>query len=88
MLLIFSMTVRYLSRSGLIEQPDGSQSIGGTQLFAGLRLKLASLPHGVTFVHIFCTAKPGMMTGSLVSGVSGYLMLSFCSRYNKQTYIS
>jgi len=84
--------------------------------FAGLKLKLASLPQGVTFGQIFGTAmlagvgftmsmfiaslafsgaevlmdsaKIGIMAGSLVSGVSGYLILRFCRRENKHTYIS
>jgi NhaA family Na+:H+ antiporter len=84
--------------------------------FAGLKLKLASLPKGVTFGQIFGTAmlagvgftmsmfiaslafsgaaelmdsaKIGIMTGSLVSGVAGYLMLRFCRRDNIQTFVS
>ncbi len=34
------------------------------------------------------SAKIGIMAGSLVSGVSGYLILRFCRRENKHTYIS
>ncbi|HPB14208.1 MAG TPA: Na+/H+ antiporter NhaA [Bacteroidales bacterium] len=84
--------------------------------FAGLKLKLASLPKGVTFGQIFGTAmlagvgftmsmfiaslafsgaaelmdsaKIGIMTGSLVSGVAGYLMLRFSRRDNIQTFVS
>jgi len=80
--------------------------------YAGIRLKVASLPVGVSFGQIFGVAllagvgftmavfisnlaftdaeilidssKIGIMTGSLVSGVSGYLMLRFCRRGNGQ----
>ena len=76
--------------------------------YAGMKLKFASLPQGVTFGQIFGTAmlagvgftmsmfiaslafsnaavlmdsaKIGIMTGSLVSGVAGYLMLRYCRR--------
>jgi NhaA family Na+:H+ antiporter len=86
----------------------------GVSLFsyAGLKLRLAILPLGVSFSQIFGTAmlagvgftmsmfiaslafsnvpllmdssRIGIMTGSLVSGVSGYLMLRFCRRGNGQ----
>lgn len=74
--------------------------------YAGLKLRFASLPMGVSFGQIFGTAmlagvgftmsmfianlafsnsellmdsaKIGIMAGSLVSGIAGYLMLRFC----------
>jgi NhaA family Na+:H+ antiporter len=80
--------------------------------YAGLKLKFASLPAGVTFGQIFGTAmlagvgftmsmfianlafpnagllmdsaKIGIMAGSLVSGVAGYLMIRFYCRGNGQ----
>jgi len=78
--------------------------------YAGLKLRFASLPLGVSFSQIFGTAmlagvgftmsmfiaslafsenpllmdsaRIGIMVGSLVSGISGYLMLRFCRRGN------
>ena len=80
--------------------------------YAGLKLRFASLPLGVSFSQIFGTAmlagvgftmsmfiaslafsenpllmdsaRIGIMAGSLVSGISGYLMLRFCRRGNGQ----
>lgn len=84
----------------------------GVALFslAGLKLRIATLPLGVTFAQIIGTAmlagvgftmsmfiaslafansavlmdsaKIGIMAGSLVSGVAGYLMLRWCRRDN------
>jgi NhaA family Na+:H+ antiporter len=86
----------------------------GVALFswAGIRLKFASLPEGVSFGQITGTAmlagvgftmsmfianlafvnaemlmdsaKIGILAGSLVSGVAGYLMLRFCRQGNSQ----
>ncbi|HNT93095.1 MAG TPA: Na+/H+ antiporter NhaA [Bacteroidales bacterium] len=81
--------------------------------YAGLKLRFASLPIGVSFAQIFGTAmlagvgftmsmfianlafsgapllmdsaKIGIMAGSFVSGLAGYLMLRFCRRVNGQT---
>ena len=81
--------------------------------YAGLKLRFASLPVGVSFAQIFGTAmlagvgftmsmfignlafsgapllmdsaKIGIMAGSFVSGLAGYLMLRFCPRGNGQT---
>lgn len=81
--------------------------------FAGLKLKLATLPQGVTFRQIFGTAmlagvgftmsmfiaslafsgaadlmdsaKIGIMGGSLVSGVGGYLTLRLCRKGTDNT---
>ena len=81
--------------------------------YAGLKLRFASLPIGVSFAQIFGTAmlagvgftmsmfianlafsgapllmdsaKIGIMAGSFVSGLAGYLMLRFCRRGNGQT---
>lgn len=81
--------------------------------YAGLKLRFASLPLGVSFSQVFGTAmlagvgftmsmfiaslafsdvpllmdssKIGIMAGSLVSGISGYLMLRFCRRGNGQS---
>lgn len=81
--------------------------------YAGLKLRFASLPEGVSLIQIFGTAmlagvgftmsmfiaslafsdvpllmdssKIGIMTGSLVSGISGYLILRFFRRGNGQS---
>lgn len=84
--------------------------------YAGLKLKIASLPMGVSFGQIFGTAmlagvgftmsmfisnlafsnaaglmdsaKIGIMVGSLVSGVGGYIMLRFFRKNNGNGIIS
>ena len=80
-------------RLNLASLPQGVtfDQIFGTAMLAGVGFTMSMFIASLAFsgaATLMDSAKIGIMTGSLVSGIAGYLMLRFCRRKNTQTLVS